>query len=80
MFTDDPQMVSLVGKLLAIDIVLEIGRVTNLVYGNALKTSGDAVFTTVIADIHVPVCGGGSYFFGIHLGLLVCGIYRYGNG
>ena len=76
MFTDDPQMVSLVGKLLAIDIVLEIGRVTNLVYGNALKTSGDAVFTTVIAAIFMYLCAvGGSYFFGIHLGLLVCGAY-----
>ena len=74
MFTDDPQMVSLVGKLLAIDIVLEIGRVTNLVYGNALKTSGDAVFTTVIAAIFMYLCAvGGTYFFGIHLGLLVCG-------
>lgn len=76
MFTDDPQMVSLVGKLLAIDIVLEIGRVTNLVYGNALKTSGDAVFTTVIAAIFMYLCAvGGTYFFGIHLGLLVCGAY-----
>lgn len=37
-------MISLVKKLLTIDIILEIGRVTNLVYGNALKTSGDAVF------------------------------------
>ena len=35
LFSKDPQMVSLVGKLLAIDIVLEIGRVTNLVYGQA---------------------------------------------
>lgn len=59
MFTDDPQMVSLVGKLLAIDIVLEIGRVTNLVYGNALKTSGDAVFTTVIAAIFMYLCAVG---------------------
>jgi hypothetical protein len=37
-------MINLVTKLLAIDIVLELGRVTNLVYGQALKTSGDAVF------------------------------------
>ena len=34
-------MINLVTKLLAIDIVLEFGRVTNLVYGQALKTSGD---------------------------------------
>ena len=57
-FTNDVQMINLVTKLLAIDIVLELGRVTNLVYGQALKTSGDAVFPVVMgAGFHVP-CGG----------------------
>ena len=41
---DDSQMISLVVKLLIVDIFLELGRVTNLVYGQALKTSGDALF------------------------------------
>ncbi len=76
LFTDDPQMISLVGKLLAIDIVLEIGRVTNLVYGNALKTSGDAIFPTIIGAVFMYLCTvGGTWFFGIHLGLLVVGAY-----
>lgn len=75
-FTDDPVMISLVGKLLLIDIVLEIGRVTNLVYGQALKTSGDAVFPSVIAAIFMYLCMvGGTFFFGIHLGLLAVGAY-----
>ena len=43
-FTDDTQMIELVVKLLIVDIFLEFGRVTNLVYGQALKTSGDAIF------------------------------------
>ena len=43
-FTDDIQMINLVVKLLIVDIFLELGRVTNLVYGQALKTSGDAFF------------------------------------
>lgn len=76
LFTDDPVMISLVAKLLAIDIVLEIGRVSNLVFGNALKTSGDALFTTIIAAVFTYLCAvGGTYFFGIHLGLLVLGAY-----
>lgn len=76
LFTDDPAMVSLVGKLLAIDIVLEVGRVTNLVFGQALKTSGDALFTTIIAVVFMYLCMvGGTWFFGIHLGLLAVGAY-----
>lgn len=76
LFTDDPSMIALVAKLLVIDIALEIGRVGNLVFGNALKTSGDALFTTIIAVIFMYLCAvGGTYFFGIHLELLVVGAY-----
>lgn len=76
LFTDDPVMIELVGKLLAIDIILEIGRVSNLVFGNALKTSGDAVFTTVIASIFMYLCAvGGTYVFGIRMEMMVVGAY-----
>ncbi len=76
LFTDDPAMISLVGKLLAIDIALEIGRVTNLVYGQALKTSGDAIFPSVIGAVFMYLCMvGGTYLFGIRLGLLAVGAY-----
>lgn len=76
LFTDDPAMISLVGKLLAIDIVLEIGRVTNLVFGSALKTSGDALFTTIAAVIFMYLCMvGGTWFLGIRLNLLAVGAY-----
>ncbi len=75
-FTDDSEMIALVSKLLVIDIVLEMGRVSNLVFGNALKTSGDAVFTTVIAAIFMYVCAvGGTYLLGIRLDMLVVGAY-----
>lgn len=75
-FTDDPAMISLVTKLLAIDIILEIGRVTNLVYGQALKTSGDAVFPVVMGAIFMFLCAvGGTYFWGLHLSLLAVGAY-----
>ena len=44
-FTDNTQMISLVVKLLIIDIFLEFGRVTNLVYSQALKTSWWDIFS-----------------------------------
>ncbi len=75
-FTDNAEITALVSRLLFIDIVLEIGRTCNLVFGNALKTSGDAVFTTMIAVIFMYLFAvGGTYFFGIRLGLLVTGAY-----
>lgn len=76
LFSDDPAMISLVGKLLAIDIVLEIGRVTNLVYGTALKTSGDAVFPVVLGAAFMFLCAvGGTYVFGIRMELMAVGAY-----
>ncbi len=76
LFTDNPEMVSLVQILLAIDVFLEIGRVSNLVFGNALKTSGDALFPVIIGVIFMFLCAVcGTYFFGIHLNLLVVGAY-----
>lgn len=76
LFTDDPAMVSLVQVLLGIDIFLEIGRVSNLVFGNALKTSGDALYPVIIGAIFMFLCTVcGTYFFGIHLNLLVVGAY-----
>lgn len=75
-FTDDIEMITLVGRILVIDIALEMGRVANMVFGNALKISGDAVFPTIIAAVFMYLCAvGGTWFFGIHLGLMVVGAY-----
>ena len=76
LFTDDPEMIRLASILLSIDIALEVGRVLNLVYGTALKTSGDAVFPMVVAVVFAFLCAaGGTWFFGIHLGWLAVGAY-----
>ena len=76
LFTNDPVMITLVGKLLSIDIILEIGRVSNLVFVQALKTSGDAIYPTCVAIVFMFLCMvGGTYFFGIRLGLLAVGAY-----
>ena len=75
-FTNDIQMIDLVVKLLVVDIFLEFGRVTNLVYGQALKTSGDAIFPVIMGAIFMYLFAvGGTYFLGIHMGLLAVGAY-----
>ena len=75
-FTDNTQMISLVVKLLIIDIFLGFGRVTNLVYSQALKTSGDALFPVIMGAIFMYLFAvGGTYFLGIHMGLLAVGAY-----
>jgi Na+-driven multidrug efflux pump len=76
LFTDDPQMISIVGYLLIIDIALEIGRASNLVFGIGLKTAGDALYPMVVAVVFSFICAaGGTWFFGIHLGWLAVGAY-----
>ena len=76
LFTDDPEMVRLVGILLIVDIFLEIGRSANLVYGFALKTSGDAIFPMTIGIIFMFLCAsGGTWLFGVKLGWLAVGAY-----
>lgn len=76
LFTDDPQMVALVRMLLMVDIALEIGRMSNLVYGFALKTSGDAVYPMLVAVVFAFLCAaGGTWLFGVKLGGLAVGAY-----
>jgi Na+-driven multidrug efflux pump len=76
LFTDDPEMVRLVRTLLIVDIFLEIGRMTNLVYGYALKTSGDATYPMIIAVVFAFLCAaGGTWYFGIYTGWLAVGAY-----
>lgn len=76
LFSPDPEMVRLVGILLWIDVILEIGRVSNLVYGAALKTSGDAVFPMTIGIFFMFLCAaGGTWFLGVKMGWLVIGAF-----
>lgn len=76
LFTDDPEMVRLVSMLLVVDIALEIGRMSNLVFGFALKTSGDAVYPMLVAVVFAFLCAaGGTWLFGVKLGWLAVGAY-----
>ena len=76
LFTRDPEMIRLVSRLLIVDIFLEIGRVSNLVFGDALKTSGDAIYPMVVAVVFAFLCAAaGTWFFGVKLGWLAFGAY-----
>ena len=73
-FTDDAELITIGASYLR--FVLEVGRVTNLVFGQALKTSGDALYTTIIAVTFMYLCMvGGTWLFGIHWNLLAVGAY-----
>ena len=74
--TSNQQIIHLASKLLIIDVFLEMGRVTNLVFANALKTAGDALYIVVVACIIMILIGvGGTYLFGIKLELMAIGAY-----
>lgn len=67
-FTDDERIINIVVLVLCVDIVLEIGRIGNIVFGNALKTAGDATYTVVIAVVFMYLFAVlGTYVFGISL-------------
>lgn len=75
LFTDDSLLIDMATKLIAVDIILEVGRSGNLVYGQALKVSGDAIFPSAIGAIFMYlVMVGGSWLLGIRLGLLSLGV------
>lgn len=76
LFTDDPAMIRLVKIMLTVDICLEIGRMTNLVFGFALKTSGDAMYPMVVAVVFAFLCAaGGTWLFGVRFGWMGVGAY-----
>ena len=73
-FTDDPQIIEMVVILLFIDIVLEIGRIGNIIFGSALKAAGDATYTVVIAVVFMYLFAVlGTYVFGISLNWCIVG-------
>lgn len=63
--------------VLAIDIVLELGRAGNIVLVRALQTAGDINFPVIVAIIFCWVVAvGGTYLFGyvLNLGIIGCWI------
>ena len=75
-FTQDANIISVVQKLLFVDIALEVGRGANLVYGITLKSTGDSIYPAILAVIFNALCAvGGSYLFGVVLSLNVFGVF-----
>ena len=75
-FTGDEEMLALVGVILIVEIALEIGRAVNMVFGFALKASGDATYPMIIGIVFMFLCGvGGTWYFGMYLGWLAVGAY-----
>ena len=73
-FSDDSRVIELVVMILVVDIVLEIGRIGNIVFGNALKAAGDATYTVVIAVVFMYLFAVlGTYVLGISLKWYVIG-------
>jgi putative MATE family efflux protein len=76
LFTHDPDIIRGGALLLRISVVLEIGRVFNIVVINSLRATGDARFPVKVGIVcmwllWVP----NSWFLGLHLGWGLVGIW-----
>jgi Na+-driven multidrug efflux pump len=69
-FTRDPQVIHAAQTLLWIAVVLEMGRVFNLILPGALRATGDVIYPVSAAvGSYFIVLGIGSYFLGRAFGL-----------
>ena len=74
LFTTDEALIQMIQYALFIDIGLEVGRASNLVLGQALKTSGYSLKPSLVsAVINMIVAVAGTYLFGIVCGWGVLG-------
>lgn len=75
-FTNDEQIIALGKKILFIEFFLEIGRTVNIVMTKCLVAIGDVLFPVVIGILFMWfVAVLGSYYFGVHLGMGLVGIW-----
>ncbi|OYU42406.1 MAG: hypothetical protein CFE44_24165 [Burkholderiales bacterium PBB4] len=76
LFTNDPAIIAQATQLLWIAVLLEPGRTCNIVIIIALRAAGDARFPVVAgAASMLVVMGGGAWFFGVHLGWGLVGVW-----
>lgn len=75
-FTRDANVIAWGATLLWIAVVLEPGRVFNLVVINALRATGDARFPVAVGSVSMlVVMAGGSWLLGVHFGLGLPGVW-----
>lgn len=75
-FTDDPQIIKMGCTLLWWTVLLEPGRVFNMLVINALRATGDARYPVVAGAASMAVVlAGGSWFLSVHLGWGLVGVW-----
>lgn len=73
-FTTDEALIRVIVYALFIDIGLEVGRAANMVFGQALKTSGYSLVPSLCSvAFNALAATGGTYLFGLVLGWGVLG-------
>lgn len=76
LFTDNPEIIKLGQKLVLIDIILEVGRCSNLIVIQSLRAAGDVLFPVIIGLISMWLLNvGGAYFLGIVSGFGLVGVW-----
>lgn len=76
LFTEDPAIISMGTTLLFIAILLEPGRVPNMVVSNCLRGAGDVRFPVIVGVLSMWTFAVGlSYLLGIHFGLGLIGVW-----
>jgi|694.fasta_scaffold18152_6 putative MATE family efflux protein len=76
LFTQDEAIISLMQSIIIVDIFLEVGRALNMIFGRALKSSGDAYYPLWVGiviewGLAVPL----AFYFGQTLGLGLVGVW-----
>ena len=75
-FTDNSEVITLGSNIIIINIILEIGRTTNLVIIACLRGAGDVYFPTICAIFSMWVISAlGSYFLAVMLGFGIYGLW-----
>ena len=75
-FTKDELVIDLCVKIMWLDVLLEIGRATNITLVRALQTNGDVIFPTSLSIFFCWVVAiTGSYLLGITLKLGIVGVW-----
>ncbi len=76
LFTQQPEVIEIATSLLIISIILETGRVSNLVFISALRGAGDMAFTVKIGIFSMWLFGVGiAYLLGVNLAWGVIGVW-----
>ncbi|MBM7567091.1 MATE family efflux transporter [Paenibacillus sacheonensis] len=76
LFTDDPKIIGMGAGIFLISLILEPGRVFNIVVINSLRAAGDAKFPVLMGVFSMwGVCVPLAYFLGVHLGWGLPGVW-----